>query len=647
MKSIQKYLSIMLVIALVIGLLPVQAEAASDVRLSKKSVTLNITQYNNKTTYGKSTITVKKSKGITLTKVAYKSSNKKVAIVTSKGKVTAKKKGDTKITVTVKYKKDNKSYTKKLTYKVKVKVVNKKVKQTTQARTEKSTTTEKPTTPTTTEKQITTEKKTEQPTNQEEVTTQQPTTEQRTEVPATTEEKTERPTEIPTTQEKPIEEATTEEKSTEVSATTEQSDDPSEERIEFDYIYFSYNNGRYDIYEGIVYEQKPSTIQPGIYKTYKVWGNPETYSNDEISESGNLEIPVLDEIKTVDGIEYGIVHNIPANCISAGKDDYYELCSGRIKTVNVPALGHDMDGIWHATQNTDGTGKALQLCKRCGLPIDEYIFKYKLTNDYRYTEWVQEPTATQEGIMNIYQGAKIEGKTEEELAELYTVYDIVYADGTPDKLYGKWINDPNDNGGDYFEVYATTVPQLMDTEYYPKCQTITVELENGETAEVQGYYDTEMADEIYTLLNQYRVENGLNELSRIDALDSIADLRSAESAYTTWYNYQHSDEEDYLAHQRPNRLYLSSLMGDFYGECGENGAVNEYISKDEATGIIQATTVSAEEFMKSWKTSEGHNANMLYGNWNDVGISIFVGYRKNKDGIFSGAKEVFAIQVFN
>ena len=70
--------------------------------------------------YGTSTISIKTSKGVKIKKVTYKSKNKKIATVSKKGKVTAKKKGSTQIIATVKYTYKKKTYTKKLTYKVKV-----------------------------------------------------------------------------------------------------------------------------------------------------------------------------------------------------------------------------------------------------------------------------------------------------------------------------------------------------------------------------------------------------------------------------------------------------------------------------------------------------------------------------------------------
>ena len=60
--------------------LPDVAEAASaDVKLSPKTVTLQMKVTAQKTTYDKKKIKVKKAKGVTIKKVTYKSGNKSVA----------------------------------------------------------------------------------------------------------------------------------------------------------------------------------------------------------------------------------------------------------------------------------------------------------------------------------------------------------------------------------------------------------------------------------------------------------------------------------------------------------------------------------------------------------------------------------------
>lgn len=128
--TIKRIAATTLAVALVFSgtILPVGEEneavaAAKKVSLKKSSFSLKITQNKKKVTYGTAQIKVKKSKGVKVKKVTYKSEDKKIAKVSSKGKITAKKAGGTKVKVTVKYKYGKK--TKKQSFKCKVKVANK------------------------------------------------------------------------------------------------------------------------------------------------------------------------------------------------------------------------------------------------------------------------------------------------------------------------------------------------------------------------------------------------------------------------------------------------------------------------------------------------------------------------------------------
>ena len=120
----KKIFSCLLVLSLLFSVFSVemQAQAAtSPVKLAKKELTLKIVAKDGKTSYGKATIKVKKSKGIKIKKTTFKSKNKKIATVSKKGKVTAKKKGSTKISVKVTYLKKGKTNTKTLLCKITVK----------------------------------------------------------------------------------------------------------------------------------------------------------------------------------------------------------------------------------------------------------------------------------------------------------------------------------------------------------------------------------------------------------------------------------------------------------------------------------------------------------------------------------------------
>lgn len=118
----KKLLCILLSLIMVSGIFAVMPTAASaakkaKVSLKKTSATLKITDKK----FGSTTVKVKKSKGVTLKKTTFKSSNKKVAKVSQKGKVTAVKKGKATVTVKVKYKYKKRTYTKSLSFRVTVK----------------------------------------------------------------------------------------------------------------------------------------------------------------------------------------------------------------------------------------------------------------------------------------------------------------------------------------------------------------------------------------------------------------------------------------------------------------------------------------------------------------------------------------------
>lgn len=107
----KKIIAIFVAISIfVIGSMPFTAIAASAPKLNATSKTLSVgNSYTLKVTGSKI-----KSK-------SFKTSNKKIATVTSKGVVKAVKKGSATVTATVKYKSGSKTVTKKLTCKITVK----------------------------------------------------------------------------------------------------------------------------------------------------------------------------------------------------------------------------------------------------------------------------------------------------------------------------------------------------------------------------------------------------------------------------------------------------------------------------------------------------------------------------------------------
>ena len=143
----------------------------------------------------------------------------------------------------------------------------------------------------------------------------------------------------------------------------------------------------------------------------------------------------------------------------------------------------------------------------------------------------------------------------------------------------------------------------------------TIDLGNGQTATVEGHFDTEYAAQVVELVNQYRIENGLEPLTVMTDLSDAAFLRSYETAYQ-------------FSHMRPNGESCFSVVpfGTIYYGVAEN---------------IAAGQATPEVVMKTWKNSAGHNENML-GNYNCIGVGCFITKGTNSYGQY----RYYWVQIF-
>lgn len=132
-----------------------------------------------------------------------------------------------------------------------------------------------------------------------------------------------------------------------------------------------------------------------------------------------------------------------------------------------------------------------------------------------------------------------------------------------------------------------------------------VQLADGKKTTVIGQYDEAASQEVFTLLNKYRVENGLDPLQPAGPnLQAAVNIRGYELAYS-------------FDHTRPNGEECFSV----------------YKSEDEtamAENIAGGTGLTAEGAMTLWKNSEGHNLNMLSSLADSVGVAAF---KANVNGV--------------
>lgn len=111
---LKKILALCLSILLIFTTTMPTSAAVQPIKLSSTSKKLYITQYDNRTTYGKGKIYIKKDTNVEVISTTYTSKDTNIATVSKSGIISVKNPGKVKIIAVVKYKKDGKKYAKQL-----------------------------------------------------------------------------------------------------------------------------------------------------------------------------------------------------------------------------------------------------------------------------------------------------------------------------------------------------------------------------------------------------------------------------------------------------------------------------------------------------------------------------------------------------
>lgn len=173
-----------------------------------------------------------------------------------------------------------------------------------------------------------------------------------------------------------------------------------------------------------------------------------------------------------------------------------------------------------------------------------------------------------------------------------------YSDASGLKQTNKWVDSY------YVQNDGTMAVSKWIGEYYVGAdgkwiplsgndKVYSIDLGNGKKTTVIGYFDTEMSKEVFKLLNNYRIQKGLNVLQPAGfELQAAVETRGAEIAYS-------------FDHQRPNGDECFSVY---------SSAIAENIAAGPSTASAAIT---------AWKNSSGHNKNMLLEDADSVGIAVF------------------------
>lgn len=341
------------------------------------------------------------------------------------------------------------------------------------------------------------------------------------------------------------------------------------------------------------------------------------YQNATCSEDGYIDYPcqrkgcnyVRREIlKTYGCKDNVLVDEKEATCLTDGYKIYQCLDCGNNHTNVIKATGHDMRYSSNVKATCRTYAYDIYKCLNCdhtekrnfgteykhdGKYIDVHLRDNCL--DVGYTEYVCRDC-----------GAIYKKKHEYDVEDWEHEYEIDHYTIQPDCEHTghavfKCSLCGNEKEEDVEELHDYKITSSNLQYNYLECklcgheskeyndQEYIIDLGNGETTTVVGHYDLEMADEIVELLNEYRVEKELWKLKKDDSLLESAQLRAVEITYS-------------FSHTRPNGKSILSLHAS-----GEN------IAKGYS---------DANDVMIVWKTSLGHNANML-GYYSSVGIGVF------------------------
>jgi len=291
--------------------------------------------------------------------------------------------------------------------------------------------------------------------------------------------------------------------------------------------------------------------------------------------------------------EYNSWATTPPDCMSSGYTVYYCDCGYIFYDDFVDPLGH-IWGEWSVVVEPAEymDGYKARYCERQNCQERETETLPRLEHEHTYVRKTTASTCTEKGYITCT------CRCGDSYIETYL--DIDANAHVP----GEWvvIEEPAFRVEGLKERACTlcgatetqTIPALGSSEddiYY-------VTLRDGTKEAVIGHYDREAEAEMFQLVNEYRVANGYPELTIDDYFQEAADKRGYETAHT-W------------DHKRPNG--------------GSASVTYSYSSENLAWSVYN----DPADVLEAWKNSEGHNNNILddyawggFG-YNYTGISCF------------------------
>ena len=136
-------------------------------------------------------------------------------------------------------------------------------------------------------------------------------------------------------------------------------------------------------------------------------------------------------------------------------------------------------------------------------------------------------------------------------------------------------------------------------------------------------YQAEFRGEIYKLINQHRINNGLSSYSPESSLEELAYLKSKHMGDLNYFehNYDDSKTQYYKDKWGNNGKYPYLMIQQIYPDIAKVRPIGENIY------MIYTNNISAKELanktFNKWKNSSGHNQAMLYNDGIYFGLGVY------------------------
>ena len=279
-----------------------------------------------------------------------------------------------------------------------------------------------------------------------------------------------------------------------------------------------------------------------------------------------------------------------ATCKEAGVKTYTCTKCGETKTESIAKLAHtSSDWIVDKEATCTENGSKHKECIVCGETLETESIK-ATGHNYVVLE-TKAATCTEKGY------------TEYKCTKCNDTYkdNITSATG---HIYGEFVETvaPTD-----FETFGTAdmVCPKCKEKIFTDLAAVKVDLGNGNSTTMYGYYDYDEAKKCFDLTYKYKVDNDiLGKYGFVWNEDAYkyACIRTAEMAYQL-------NQCGEAFHERPNGANLG---------CGENLATRYGVGKDP-----QSVEWAAEEVFQAWLASAGHKDNIEMKNYRKMSSSKF------------------------